>query len=200
MARLAIFIDGGYISSLAEKEFGIWVNYELLPKKILEVIKNNTSEPVDLFRTYFYDCLPYQSNPPLKEEEERFAKTRKFFDYLSKLPRFTLRQGRLAFRGLDSKGKPIFQQKRVDLLLGLDIATLSAKQQISHIALIAGDSDFIPAFEIASSEGVSVWLFHGPKRSRADSKPTFAEELWRAADERCEIDAAFMKSVELVRR
>ena len=33
-------------------------------------------------------------------------------------------------------GAPDFVQKRVDLLLGLDIALLSAKQQITHMALL----------------------------------------------------------------
>jgi uncharacterized LabA/DUF88 family protein len=196
MARLAIFIDGGYICSLAEKEFHIWVNYEILPQKLLEIIQAKTPEPVDLLRTYYYDCLPYQSDPPTPEEAGRFAKARSFHDFLSRLPRFTIRQGRLKYKGLDSFGQPIFQQKRVDIMLGLDIAQLSAKHQITHMAIVAGDSDLLPAFEVARTEGVSVWLFHGPHVSKVDGTSTYADELWRGADERFEIDVALMKSIE----
>ena len=85
-------------------------------------------------------------------------------------------------------GHPTFQQKRVDLLLGLDIALLSAKQQITHMALLAGDGDFHPAVKVAKQEGVSFWLFHGPRG-------TYSRELWQEADERIEFDTAFMKAV-----
>ena len=196
MARLAIFIDGGYINALAEREFCAWIDYEKLPSKILEIITSKTPEPIDLLRTYYYDCLPYQSNPPTEDEIERFAKARRFYDFLARLPRFTIRQGRLKYRGLDSKGQPIFQQKRVDIMLGLDIALLSAKRQITHIAIVSGDSDLLPAFEVAATEGLSVWLFHGPRISKVDGTSSFASELWNGADERYEIDLAFMKGVE----
>lgn len=196
MARLAIFIDGGYIKSLAEKEFKIWVDYEKFPLEIQSVVAAKTPEPVDLLRTHYYDCLPYQSSPPTDEESRRFAKTRGFYDYLGRLPRFTVRDGRLKFRGLDANGEPIFQQKRVDLMLGLDFALLSGKHQITHAAIVAGDSDLLPALEVAKQEGISVWLFHGPRRSRINGQSTYATELWAIADERVEIDTAFMQRIE----
>lgn len=85
-------------------------------------------------------------------------------------------------------------------MLGLDFALLSGKRQIAHAAVIAGDSDFIPAFEAARSEGISVWLFHGPRRSRATGQSTYAEELWLAADERFELDQALMNRVAMPSR
>ena len=69
------------------------------------------------------------------------------------LESYTLREGRLMYRGLNQYGNPIFQQKRVDLLLGLDLALLSGKQQITHAAIVSGDSDLIPAVEVAQQEG-----------------------------------------------
>ena len=105
-----------------------------------------------------------------------------------------MREGRLTFRGHDSQGKPIFQQKRTDLLLGLDFALISGKHQITHAALIAGDSDFIPAVDVAKQEGIVVCLFHGPlKNSRGQS--TYAQELWDAADVRFEISQDLMNRV-----
>ncbi len=196
MARLAIFIDGGYLTALAEKEFTIWMDFEKLPGEILKIVTAKTPEPLDLLRTYYYDCLPYQSNPSTASEAERFAKARKFHDFIGRLPRFIVREGRLKFKGLDANKEPIFQQKRVDLMLGLDIALLSAKHQVSHIAIVAGDSDLIPAFDVARNESISVWLFHGPRTSKIDGASTYASELWAAADERHEIDMGFMKNIE----
>ena len=198
MARLAIFIDGGYLTALAEKEFSIRMDFEKLPGEILRIVTAKTPEPLDLLRTYYYDCLPYQSNPPTVSEAKRFANARKFHNFIGLLPRFINREGRLKFKGLDANKEPIFQQKRVDLMLGLDIALLSAKHQVSHIAIVAGDSDLIPAFEVARNESISVWLFHGPRSSRIDRNSTYASELWAAADERHEIDLDFMKNIERV--
>jgi hypothetical protein len=64
------------------------------------------------------------------------------------------------------------------------------------MAIVAGDSDLLPAFEVARTEGVSVWLFHGPRVSKIDNTSTYADELWRGADERYEINLAFMKNIE----
>ena len=189
MARLAIFIDGGYMDVLAEQQFRRRVDYEALCNEIREIVAAKTAESLDLLRTYYYHCLPYQSRTPKPEEIDRYAKKRSFFDALRRIPRFEVREGRLAFVGMSRQGKPIFQQKRTDMLLGLDVALLSAKRQITHAAIVGGDSDFLPAFEVAAQEGVAVWLFHGPSTG-------YAQELWTRADERHEIDEAFMQRVE----
>ena len=94
------------------------------------------------------------------------------------LPRFEVRLGRLQRRD-DSQGRPIYQQKRVDILLGVDMVQLSAKGHIREAVLVAGDSDFIPAVTAAKSEGVIVTLFHG-QNCHGD--------LMREVDERRRID------------
>lgn len=192
MARLAVFIDGGYLDVLAEKEFNCRLDYRLLCEEITAIVAAGTAEPLDLLRTYYYHCLPFQSSRPTPEESERYARKRRFFDALRRLPRFEVREGRLAFVGMHKRARPIFQQKRTDMLLGLDVALLSAKKQITHAAVLTGDSDFLPALEVASQEGVAVWLFHGPSSSRASS---YARELWLHADERYEINRDFMQRV-----
>ena len=127
MARLAIFIDGGYVDALASSEFSVWVDYGKFVKEVVGVVSSKTAGPLDLLRTYYYHCLPYQSSPPTDLEKKQFASKRRFFNALTRLGRFSVREGRLAFRGRDDQGKPIFQQKRTDLLLGLDFALLSGK-------------------------------------------------------------------------
>ena len=50
----------------------------------------------------------------------------------------------------------------------------------------------LPAVAVAKQEGVGVWLFHGPARSKVTGKPTYALELWEAADERIELTQQFL--------
>jgi uncharacterized LabA/DUF88 family protein len=192
MARLAIFVDGGYVAKLGEREFSIWTDLGKLSEEIRQAVAAKTPEAVDLLRTYYYDCLPYQSDPPTADEAQRMSQRRAFFSALQRMSRFTVREGRLMFRGLDARGEPIFQQKRVDLLLGLDFALLSGKRQVTHAAVVSGDSDLVPALEVARQEGISVWMIHGPKASKIDGKSTYAQELWDAADERLLLTQALM--------
>ena len=49
-------------------------------------------------------------------------------------------------------------QKGVDMRIGLDIASMSLKQQVDRIVLMAGDSDFVPAAKLARREGVDFIL------------------------------------------
>ena len=51
-----------------------------------------------------------------------------------------------------------FQQKGVDMRIGLDIASLSYKKQVDQIILIADDSDFVPAAKLARREGIDFIL------------------------------------------
>lgn len=196
MARLAIFIDGGYYSALAEKHYHVRMDFSKLTDEIKGIIAASVSEGIDILRTFYYDCPPYQSNNPTEAEKTRYGAKIGFFNYLETLSRVQVQKGRLAYRGRNRRGVPIYQQKRVDLLLGLDFAELSSKGQVSYIALVAGDSDFHPAVEHAKKEGVCVWLFHGPKVSPDNGERTYSEELWQCADERCEIDQAFIDKIK----
>ena len=42
--------------------------------------------------------------------------------------------------------------------IGLDIASLSFKKQVSKIILMAGDADFVPAAKLARREGIDFVL------------------------------------------
>ncbi|AQU06119.1 NYN domain-containing protein [Dehalococcoides mccartyi] len=196
MPRLAIFIDGGYLDKIAEHEFHIHIDYTKLSEEIRKIISLSAQDNIELLRTFYYHCLPYQGNPPTPEEASRFSKKQSFFNNIGKLPRFSVREGRLAYRGNDDKGKPIFVQKKVDLQLGLDFALISGKRQITHVVVIAGDGDLLPAFHVAKEEAILVWLFHGPKLSKRDGYSTYDYDLWKEADERYEIDLPFMQRIQ----
>lgn len=53
---------------------------------------------------------------------------------------------------------PSARQKGVDMRIGIDIASLSFKKQVTQIVLIAGDADFIPAAKLARREGIDFIL------------------------------------------
>ncbi|WP_288011093.1 NYN domain-containing protein [Kyrpidia sp.] len=79
--------------------------------------------------------------------------------------------------GINDRGEPIFEQKRVDVSLATDLVMHSTKRLITHASLLTGDSDFLPAIAIAQNEGVHVTLYY------ADSaRPN--DELLDVVDER----------------
>lgn len=53
---------------------------------------------------------------------------------------------------------PAFQQKAVDIKIGLDIAWLSAKKIVDKIILVTNDTDFVPAMKFARREAIQVVL------------------------------------------
>jgi uncharacterized LabA/DUF88 family protein len=179
MARIAIFIDGAYLEYLLKEEFGA-------PRIDFKLLVKHVSENRELLRAYYYDCLPFQSEPPSAEERLRFSRRQGFHSALTRIPRFQLRLGKLARR--HDNGKLRYEQKRVDILLGVDLVQLAAKHRITDAALIAGDSDFLPAIEVAKSEGVVVHLFHG----RAPH-----DDLRICCDERTRIDRSLVEAIRL---
>ena len=181
--RVAIFIDGAYLDRVLKDEFsGSRISYRALSQEL--------AQSSDILRTYYYHCRVYQSQPSTQDERIRYSAQGRFFEALERLPRYTVRLGRLALRGTDAKGLPKYEQKRVDILLGVDMVLLAAKQQVQEVVLVAGDSDFIPAISVAKSEGVLVRLYHG-ERPHSD--------LLREADERTHIDKSFVDSVLLTK-
>ena len=50
------------------------------------------------------------------------------------------------------------KQKGVDMRIGLDIASMAYKHQVTKMILISGDSDFVPAAKLARREGIDFVL------------------------------------------
>ncbi len=176
MGVCAVYIDGGYIDKvLFHQHQNARIDYGKLARKM---VGEN-----ELLRAYYYHCLPYQGNPPTEEESSRYASKHRFVTALKHLPRFEVRLGQLAYRGRTDQGEPIFIQKRVDIMLGVDMALLAGKGKIDSAAILAGDSDFIPAIEAVKREGVIVTLWHGG--FSPTTRPS--RELVEICDERREL-------------
>jgi uncharacterized LabA/DUF88 family protein len=190
--RCAIFIDGGYLEKLTKNEFNsARIDFSRFASRIAQ---NQSGE---ILRIYYYHCLPYQHNPPLPDEKTRFSKRQNFYSTLERLPRFQVRLGKLEYRGEKKDGSPIFEQKRVDMLIGIDMVLLSATRQIETAILVAGDSDYIPAIEIIKQHGVLAVLWHGPRRSKCDGSDTVHQQFWDIFDERRELTQEIIDSVLL---
>lgn len=186
MERCAIFIDGAYLSKVLQQLHapnGVRLDYSKL--------SNHLAQGANLLRAYYYDCLPYQSAQPTPEEAHRFAKKQAFFAAITALPRFEVREGKLERRG-SGPNNYYFEQKRVDILLGVDMVELAATRQIQTAILVAGDSDFVPAIHAVKRQGVSTVLWHGPKVRGPGN--TVHDELWQQFDIRHELTAQISAS------
>jgi len=206
MGRYAVFIDGGY----AKKVFQEFGNPRISYLKFSDYVANRDER----LRTYYYDCAPYVSSPPTSEERAMKQSFDRFTYALQRESRLQVRRGRLAKRPLlaeqpkqellsllrpavvpqvfeqvqDILGKIRYEQKMVDILLAIDLVQLSVQHQIQRAVLLANDSDFVPAIEIARSAGTVVELYyHIPPRPH--------DELMQACDDNIQIDQAVIESI-----
>ena len=168
----------GYLSAVLKSNFNRpAIDFENLSEKV--------AKPDTRFRTYYYYCMPYQSNPPTDEEKRRYSEAYRFINALKFLPRFEVRLGRLR-RGLTSDGKTVYEQKGVDVLLSVDLVKLAATNQIDKAVLITGDSDFVPAIKVAK-ESINITLYY--------CKGTAHHELLQVCDDRIEMDKDFFNDI-----
>ncbi len=173
--RAAVFIDGAYLTKILDVDFG-------KPKIDLAKFSDALCGNYERLRTYYYNCMPYQSCPPTDEERRRFAAMDKFVYTLKKLPRFEVKLGRLGCVGGE------FVQKRVDIALAVDLVRLSSGRMISKAVIVTGDSDFVPAIESAKEAGVLVVLYY--------SQSSIHDELLSAVDESFVIGWDLIRQVE----
>lgn len=186
VGRASIFIDGGYFNMI-QATAGANFDFVKFTSTVLEVLSEKLSQPVELLHIFYYDSLPYSSQVPSDEERLATSKKRSFFGYLKTIPGVRVREGYVSKRTVN--GQALLSQKRVDILLGLDIAEHSSKGLMKYLVLVSGDGDFVPAVEFASSHGVQVWLVHGTKNGTSPKGNTtsYSEPLWTLADGRIEI-------------
>lgn len=181
MSRYAVFIDGGYLRAVL-KGFGE-------PRISYARLSDYFARGEERLRTYYYDCAPHQSQPPTPEEQRRKQAFDRFvFALQAEVPRFQLRLGRLQ-RVPESGGGWKFIQKKVDVLLTVDLVRLACERQIQRAVLIAGDSDFVPAIQIARDAGTIVQLYHGER-----PRPHF--ELLQACDDRYVVNEAMIQAIQ----
>lgn len=175
-SRCAILLDAGYIEYITRQEFpNIQINYDKLVKEI--------SADNSLFRTFYYNCLPNLDFSTPEEEKNLYEGKLNFFEALKFLPRFEVRLGALSrYEDQDSNALS-FHQKRVDILMVVDMMQLALSKQIDHLIIATGDGDLIPAIQAVKQAGILVTLWHGSLRGKAAPN----RELFQICDERYEL-------------
>jgi uncharacterized LabA/DUF88 family protein len=143
MPDCAIFIDGGYLDKVLRNEHrGVSIDYDKLATEM--------AGGLGRYRAYYYYSPRWMPTNPSDEDRRQQANQDRFFERIRCLSRFEVRLGHLKRRGTDSAtGKPIFQQKGVDVLLAIDVVRVALKGGVSQIALLAGDGDYRPLVKVA---------------------------------------------------
>ena len=187
LRRLPRLTDRNILSDpdRASREIGRLVDGHL--RRINEIARAANRYSL-LYRCFFYDAYPYtkRGHLPVSKQAVDYAKSDQatfrlsLFDRLRNRPNFALRLGEvrrdrqwiisekaqndlLAGRRTvgdltDADFVPGFQQKAVDMRIGLDIASITLKKQADTIVLVTGDSDFVPAAKLARREGARIIL------------------------------------------
>lgn len=173
MKKVALLIDGGYsrvILRNAKKTY----NPDYIEKFAYACVIAHE----ELTRVLYYDCAPFSGTVklPVSGEEKTFSDSGKWMDELAAKDLFAVRRGILKFRGFvpkripispatltDADFKPDFEQKGVDMRIGLDIATYSDRVAFDRFIVVTADTDCIPAFKHARKCGIQVVLIEMPK-------------------------------------
>lgn len=160
----------------------------------IERIAHACVEPgEDLLRILYYDCAPYKGTVqlPVSGSDHEYNGSDIWLKRLAEKNLFAVRLGVLKFRGFkpkripvspstltDADFKPDFEQKGVDMRIGLDIANHAANRSVDRIILITGDTDCLPAMKHARIVGLQIVLASLPNHRVAP------ELLWHSDFER----------------
>ena len=185
--KTALLIDGGYLRASAKNA------QKTYDPRFIETFSKTCLVPVEyLFRIFYYDAPQYRGTVklPVSGDDHAFASNDRWLLEVAKFERFAVRRGTIGFRGwkpkkipitaqalTDSDFAPVFEQKGVDMRIGLDIAEFSEKRTVDRILVASGDTDMVPAFKRARKAGLEVGLLRLPR-------PTFSlhDELLAHSD------------------
>lgn len=130
-----------------------------------------------LSRILYYDCAPFNGKAklPVSGAEKEFHGSDQWLNKLAEKDLIAVRRGVLKFRGFrpkrvpiattvltDDDFKPDFEQKGVDMRIGLDVATFSQNRSVSRLIVITNDTDCIPAFKHGRIAGLQIVLVELP--------------------------------------
>lgn len=166
--KVAILIDGGFLRVIAKKA------KKLYDPNFIEKFAHACKDADEsIFRILYYDCALYQGTvkQPVSGEDLVFKSSDAWLQTLSHKDLFAVRRGVLKFRGFkpkktpvvpskleDSDFEPIFEQKGVDMRIGLDIAAYSENHAVDRIVLVSGDTDCVPALKYGRRAGLQAVL------------------------------------------
>lgn len=130
-------------------------NVENIKKYINAFVDFDTEE---LYRIFFYTACFEQTqlnnNPQFIKQH---LKTCTLLNSLYEEDYTAIRLGSLVLRpNTQTPAKPFVNQKKVDMLIGLDIAHFSYQRLVDRVLILCHDADIIPAMKIARTNGIQV--------------------------------------------
>ena len=170
--KVAVLIDGGFLRVVAKRIKKIYD-----PDFIESFAHQCRGTDEDIFRILYYDCAMYSGTVklPVSGNAFEFKSNDNWLHVLSHKNLFAVRRGVLKFRGYkprktpvapttltDDDFEPVFEQKGVDMRIGLDIAAYSANHAVDRIILVSGDTDCVPALKYGRRAGLQTVLVEPP--------------------------------------
>jgi uncharacterized LabA/DUF88 family protein len=177
MEKVVVLIDGGHLRVLARKAHKTY-NPDFIEKVGHACVDSKETA----LRILYYDCAPFigVKKLPVSRTPQQFHGSDAWLRELAEKDLFAIRRGVLKFRGFklrkavppghaltDADFKPDFEQKGVDMRIGLDIANYAAMNCVSRVILITGDTDCIPAMKHARTRGLQIVLAVFPNQKPA---------------------------------
>jgi uncharacterized LabA/DUF88 family protein len=167
MENVVIFIDGANLLHGLSDDFDrINLDFELVVQKLVGERR--------LARVYYYTALPDQNR-----DKERYQKSQKFLNALSKKPYFKVVLGRLEIRANGN-----YVEKGVDICLAIDMLDLAYHGIYDTAIIISGDGDFSKAVEVVQRMGKHV--------ENASTKSCLSYHLQTTCDKTIVLDAEFL--------
>ncbi|RDU99739.1 NYN domain-containing protein [Trinickia dinghuensis] len=177
MSKVAVFIDGGHLRSYARK-----AKKTYNPAFVVATARATLSAGDTLFRILYYDCDPFSGTvkKPVSNTPHTFPPNQSFLNSLAEEELVAVRRGVLKFRGWErtkaslaatdaavAAGNPPpavtdadfsarFEQKGVDLRIGLDLSTMADSGAVEEMIVMTGDTDLIPALKLVRARGFQV--------------------------------------------
>lgn len=171
--KTALLVDGGYLRASVKKA---GKTYDV---PFIQAFCPTCFAPDEyLFRIFYYDSPQFKGKVslPVSPTTTTFSSHDQWLVDLSKTDRFAVRRGTIGFRGwrpknlpigggaplTDADFEPVFEQKGVDMRIGLDIASFSERRVVDRVILLSGDTDMVPAMKHARKAGLEVGLVQLP--------------------------------------
>lgn len=186
--KTVVLIDGGHVRACAKAIGKVYDNV------LIERFAHACVQPPEyLLRVFYYDSPQFRGKVtlPVSGGQTSFTSSDQWMRDLAKLERFAVRRGSIGFRGwqpktipiapaaplTDADFRPIFEQKGVDMRIGLDIAAFADRRSVDRIVLVSGDTDMVPAMKHARKAGLEVVMCQIPPPAK-----TLHDELIGHAD------------------
>ncbi len=178
MTKVAVFIDGGHLRACAKS-----AKKPYTPELVVKVAKACVQSAETLFRILYYDCEQFAGSVklPVSGGIKSYPGGNPFLSDLAREELVAVRRGILKFRGWERRSSSLkpgvpsvaltdadfqakWEQKGVDLRIGLDIVTMTESRAADLIVLLTGDTDLIPAMKLARGRGLQLAGLDLPNR------------------------------------